>query len=410
MNLSNGVLRRWGLLVLAGGIVMGLSLGTRQSQALFMLPVSMGLDWAIEDVGFAFALQNLIWGLTQPLTGMIADRFGPARVIFFGVLLYAAGLFAMARASDLLLFNLNAGVLVGIGLAGTAFGVIYSAVSKIVPPRDRPWAIGAVGAIGATVQFLVVPFVHEMLNTRAWDGTFLVLAVLLLAVCPLAWLLRTRGAEEVATGTDAPTMGAAIYEALRHRGFWLLLLGFTASGFQLAFLSGNVPSYLVDRGVPLPVAGTAIALISLTNIVGAFVFGYVGGPVFRRKYTLAFLYTCRTLAMVAFISVPLTPVSTYLFAGMIGFLWLGSVPLTIGLIGQIFGGRYLTTLFGFAFLGHQLGAFFGIWLAGYVFDTTGSYSSIWWLSIGAGALAALLHMPINDRQLARRTSIEAVPA
>lgn len=409
MNLSNGALRRWGLLVLAGGIVMGLSLGTRQSQALFMLPVSMGLDWAIEDVGFAFALQNLIWGLTQPLTGMIADRFGPARVIFVGVLLYAAGLFAMAQAYDLLLFNLNAGVLAGVGLAGTAFGIIYSAVSKIVPPKDRPWAIGAVGAIGATVQFLVVPFVHEMLNTRAWDGTFLVLAVLLLAVCPLAWLLRIRGAEEAA-GPDAPTMGAALCEALRHRGFWLLLLGFTASGFQLAFLSGNVPSYLVDRGVPLSVAGTAIALISLTNIVGAFVFGYVGGPVFRRKYTLAFLYTCRTLAMIAFISVPLTPVSTYLFAGMIGFLWLGSVPLTVGLIGQIFGGRYLTTLFGFAFLGHQLGAFFGIWLAGSVFDATGSYSSIWWLSIGAGALAALLHMPINDRQLARHTSIEAVPA
>lgn len=409
MNLSNGVVRRWGLLVLAGGIVMGLSLGTRQSQALFMLPVSMGLDWAIEDVGFAFALQNLIWGLTQPLTGMIADRFGPARVIFVGVLLYAVGLFAMARAYDLFLFNLNTGVLVGIGLAGTAFGVVYSAVSKIVPPRDRPWAIGAVGAIGATVQFLVVPFVHEMLNTRAWDGTFLVLAVLLLAVCPLAWLLRTRDAEEAA-GPDVPTMGAVLSEACRHCGFWLLLFGFTASGFQLAFLSGNVPSYLVDRGVPLPVAGSAIALISLTNIAGAFVFGYVGGPVFRCKYALAFLYACRTLAMVAFISVPLTPVSTYLFAAVIGFLWLGSVPLTIGLIGQIFGGRYLTTLFGFVFLGHQLGAFFGIWLAGYVFDTTGSYSSIWWLSIGAGALAALLHMPINDRGLARRKSIEAVPA
>ncbi|GGE82342.1 MFS transporter [Stappia taiwanensis] len=409
MNLMNGVLGRWGLLVLAGGSIMGLSLGIRQSQGLFMLPVTMSMDWSIEDVGFAFALQNLVWGLTQPVTGMAADRFGPAKVIVFGVLIYAAGLLAMAYAPDFLIFSFNAGVLVGIGLAGTAFGVIYGAVSKIVPPGDRAWAIGAVGAIGGLVQFLIVPFVHQLLNSQNWDGTFLVLAVLFAALCPLAWFLRAKGSDEVA-GHGELSMWAAISEAFRHSGFWFLNLGFMACGFQLAFLAGHIPPYLVDQGLPLSVGGTAIALISLTNVAGTFVFGYVGGSIFRRKYTLTFLYVCRVVAMIAFITLPLTPISTYLFAAVMGFLWLGTVPLTSGLVGQIFGTRYLTTLFGFVFFGHQLGAFFGIWMAGYVFDTTGSYSYIWWFSIGIGVLAAVLHMPINDREVARPKAAEAVPA
>ncbi len=407
MSNVTGIVRRWGLLVLAGGLIMGLSLGIRQSQGLFMLPISMGMSWSIEEVGFAFAIQNLVWGLTQPFTGMLADRFGSARVILFGVLIYAAGLVAMANSPELTLFNINAGVLIGVGLAGTAFGVVYGAVSKIVPHADSAWAIGAVGAIGGLVQFLVVPLVHQLLNSHAWDGTLIVLGVLFAVLGPLAFLLRTKRADESVDNHGDQSMSDAISEAFRHNGFWLLNLGFMACGFQLAFLAGHVPAYLVDRGLPLSVGGTAIALISLTNIAGTFVFGYVGGSIFRRKYTLSFLYFCRIAAMITFITVPLSPVSTYIFAAVIGFLWLGTVPLTSGLVAQIFGTKYLTTLFGFVFFGHQLGAFLGIWLAGYVFDTTGSYNLIWWVAIAAGAIAALVHMPINDRVVMRTKTTEA---
>ncbi|WP_375411733.1 MFS transporter [uncultured Bradyrhizobium sp.] len=387
---------------------MGLSLGIRQSQGLFMLPMAIDLGWSRESLGFAFAVQNLVWGITQPLAGIFADRFDSARVILVGVVVYALGLVAMANSHAVSEFTLSSGLLVGVGLSGTAFAVIYGAVGKIVPPDHRPWAIGAVGALGGLVQFLVVPLIQFLLDEFAWSRTFVILCVIFLALCPLAWFMRTRAALAPVEASEK-SMGRSIADAFRNSSFWLLNLGFLACGFQLAFIAGHLPSYLIDQGMDLHVSGAAIALISLANVAGTFVFGYLGGSVFRRKYLLSFIYFARAAAMVLFLLVPLSPLTAYLFAATMGFLWLGTVPLTSGLVGQIFGARYVTTLFGFVFLGHQIGAFLGIWLAGAVFDATKSYSQIWWLSILLGVIAGLLHLPVNDKAVVRERSLEAVP-
>ncbi|WP_319772603.1 MFS transporter [Breoghania sp.] len=406
MQMRAGAIRRWALLILAGGAIMGISLGIRQSQGLFMLPVSMGMNWSIEEVGFAFALQNLVWGLTQPLTGMLADRYGSAKVIFGGIMLYVAGLVAMAYSPNIIIFYLDTGLLIGAGLAGTAFGVVYGAVNKIVPDADRAWAVALVGAVGGFVQFLIVPFVNQLLNQYAWTGTLIALAIVFLIVSPLSLCLKTSKLAPNPAGNEI-SMSGALSQAFSHSGFWLLNLGFMACGFQLAFLAGHMPSYLVDQGLTLEEGGATIAIISLANVVGTFVFGYVGGSIFRRKSALSFLYVCRSVAMLLFVMLPLTTASTYIFATAMGFLWLGTVPLTSGLVGQIFGTKYLTTLFGFVFFGHQLGAFLGIWLAGYVFDTTGSYDLIWTVCIGMGFVAALAHLPINDKLVYSPNSLES---
>jgi MFS family permease len=408
MTGSSGSLRRWGLVVLSGGMVMGLSLGIRQAQGLFMLPMAIDLGWSRESLGFAFAVQNLVWGATQPLIGMLADRFDSAKVILVGIAVYALGLVAMANSHGVLEFTLSSGLLVGVGLSGTAFAIIYGAVGKIVPPEQRPWAIGAVGAIGGLVQFVVVPLIQFLLDDFAWSRTFVILCVMFLALCPLALWLRTATALAPVQASEK-SMRGTIADAFKHSGFWLLNLGFMACGFQLAFIAGHLPSYFIDQGLPLHVGGAAIALISLANVAGTFVFGYLGGPVFRRKYLLSFIYFARAGSMVLFLLVPLSPLSAYLFAAAMGFLWLGTVPLTSGLVGQIFGARYVTTLFGFVFLGHQIGAFLGIWLAGAVFDATKSYSLIWWVSIALGVIAGLLHLPVRDHAVVSERALEAVP-
>ena len=408
MTATKGIVGRWGLLILAGGLVMGVSLGIRQAQGLFMLPMSLDLGWTREAIGFSFALQNLVWGITQPLIGMLADRYDSAKVIVMGIGVYALGLLAMAHSSAVSEFTLSSGILVGIGLSGTAFAIVYGAVGKLVPADQRPWAIGAVGAIGGLVQFLVVPLIQYLLDGFAWSSTFVILCVLFLALVPLVWWMRSGPTSPPVEASDR-TMMESIGDALRHRGFWLLNLGFMACGFQLAFIAGHLPSYLIDQGLGLQVGGAAIALISLANVFGTFLFGYLGGSVFRRKYLLSLIYFARAAAMVLFLLVPLSPLSAYLFAATMGFLWLGTVPLTSGLVAQIFGARYVTTLFGFVFLGHQIGAFLGIWLAGAVFDATRSYSNIWWLSVLLGVAAGLLHLPVNDTSIVREPTRKAVP-
>ena len=391
-------LQRW-LLILAGGIVMGASLGIRQVQGLFLLPVTLDAGWSREAFGFAFALQNLVWGLTQPLTGMLADRFGSAKVICGGALIYAIGLMIMAQADGLAQFTWGSGMLVGIGLSGTAFGTIYGAISRLVPPQQRGWALGLAGAVGGLGQFCIVPLVQTLLGRMSWSGTMVVLCGLMVVVAPLAFRLRDNPAS-LEAGHLRQSMGEAIYEAFGHRGFWLLNLGFLTCGFQLAFIAGHLPTYLFDKQLGRDTAGTAIAILSLSNVLGTFLFGYFGG-IWRRKYVLSGLYFARAGAMALFIWLPLSPSGVYAFSFVMGLLWLGTVPLTNGLVSQIFGVRYITTLFSFVFFGHQLGAFFGVWLGGYVFDVTRSYDLIWQVAIGLGLLSAFLHLPINDRAVIR---------
>lgn len=396
---QNVLSRRW-LIVLAGGVIMGIALGIRHVQGLFLQPITMDQGWSREAFGFALAIQNLVWGMVQPFTGMIADRFGSAKVLLPGVLLYALGLFVVAHSTTTGEFLAGNGILIGIALSGTAFGAVYGALSRIFPPEHRSWALGVAGAIGGLGQFLMVPLTQNLLDGMGWISALLVLSVVVILSAPLVAYLRDDPETGKGGAQQDQSMGEAIREASTHRGFWLLNLGFVACGFQLAFTATHMPAYLIDNGLGAQQASAALALISLANIVGSYLGGYLGGFM-RRKYLLSGVYFARSASMILFVTLPLSDISVYAFSIAMGLLWLGTVPLTTGLISQIFGVRYITTLFGVVFFGHQVGSFFGVWLGGYMFDATGSYDFVWLVSIALGLLAGILHLPINDANIVR---------
>ena len=308
---------------------------------------------------------------------MIADRFGSVRVIVAGMLLYAGGLVTMTLAASIGVFTAGAGFVIGIALSGSAFASIYGALSRLFPPDRRGWALGVAGAIGGLGQFCMVPVAQVLIGGIGWQHAFVALALVAALLAPLAVLVRDRPAQAAsrADGTDQ-SIAAAVREAFAHRGFWLLNAGFFACGFQLAFIATHLPAYLLDHGLPARHASVALALIVLTNVAGTYACGHLGG-VLRRKYVLSVLYLVRALAMAAFVAAPLSPASVYVFAAVMGFTWLGTVPLTNGVISQVFGVRYIATLFGFVFFGHQLGSFFGVWLGALVYDATHSYLPLW---------------------------------
>lgn len=391
--------------IVSGGIIMGLALGARHVQGLFLVPMTLDRGWSREAFGFALAMQNLVWGLAQPFTGMIADRFGSVRVVVAGTLLYLAGLVLMSLATTPLGLTLSAGLLIGVALSCTAFATIYGAISRIVDAKQRSWALGVAGAVGGLGQFVMVPLTQGLQGWLGWASALVVLGLALVLCAPLAIMLRDRSATARPTG-PAQSMTQAIREAFAHRGFWLLNAGFLACGFQLAFIASHMPAYLLDKGLAARVAVGGLALIALGNIVGTYVWGYLG-DLYRRKYLLSGLYLARSGAMALFILLPLSPASVYAFSTVMGLLWLGAVPLTNGLVSQVFGVRYIATLFGFVFFGHQVGSFLGVWLGGYVFDATRSYDLIWYTAIALGVMAAALHWPINDRQIVRAMPIAA---
>jgi MFS family permease len=405
--------RRWWreplAIVVAGGVLMGLSLGVRYVQGLFQLPVVSDRGWTRETFAFALAIQNLAWGVAQPFTGMIADRFGSARVIAVGLVLYALGLAGMAWAPTPAAFTWTAGVCIGIALSCTAFGTVYGALNRLLPPERRSWAMGLAGALGGFGQFALVPLVQGLIGDRGWIVAALVLAAACLALLPLAWPLREQGAAAGDPATPVPALADALREAFGHRGFWLLNLGFTACGFQLAFIATHLPAYLRDKGLQPAHAVAALAIIALANVAGTYVFGLLGARL-RRKRVLAGIYLARTAAMALFILLPLAPATLYAFAAVMGFLWLGTLPLTNGIVGQVFGVRHIGSLFGFVFFGHQFGSFLGVWLGGAVFERTHSYDLVWLLAMALGVLAAVLHWPIDDRPLARPAPRARVPA
>lgn len=396
------------LMVLAGGIVMGLALGVRHVQGLFLLPITMDRGWSRETFAMALAVQNLTWGVAQPFTGMIADRCGSAKVILGGLLFYALGLAGMAHATSAGAFMWSAGICIGVALSGTAFAVIYGALSRLVPPERRGWALGVAGAVGGLGQFTMVPAAQWLIGGAGWVSALLVFALALAVLAPLAWPLKEPARAAAKAGASQPDqpLGAAIREAFSQRGFWLLNLGFLACGFQLAFIGTHLPAYLMDKGMRAADAVAALAIIALANVAGTYVCGILGAH-HRRKYLLAGIYLLRTAAMALFFLLPLSPWSVYVFAAVMGFVWLGTVPLTNGLIAQVFGLRYLTTLFGFVFFGHQLGSFLGVWLGGAVFEATHSYDLIWLGAMALGVLSAALHWPIDDRELPRVRAIAA---
>ena len=396
-------------LLLAGGLVMGLALGARHVQGLFMLPIITDRGWTRETFAFAMAVQNLTWGLAQPFTGMVADRFGSARVMLAGLALYAVGLFLMAQAATPAAFVWSAGLCVGVALSGTTFGVVYGALSRMIAPAQRSRALGLAGAMGGIGQFLLVPGAQAMILQAGWRGALLILAVTAAAMLPLALPFQDRaqpaggagvGGGGGGVGGAQPPLLGAVREAFRHSGFWLLNLGFLACGFQLAFIANHLPAYLRDKGMQPSEGMAALAIIALANIAGTYWFGVLGGR-HSRKYLLAGIYLVRTAAMALFVLLPLSAATLYGFAAVMGFLWLGTVPLTSGIVSQVFGVRYITTLFGFVFFGHQLGSFLGVWLGGVVFEATRSYDLVWMGAMALGVVAAALHWPIDDREIVR---------
>ncbi len=386
-------------LLVAAGLVMGVALGVRHVQGLFLLPIIADRGWTRETFGFAMAAQNLVWGVAQPFTGMVADRFGSWKVMLAGLVLYAAGLCGMALATSSAMLVLTAGVCIGIAQSGTTFGVVYGALSRMVPPEARSRTLGIAGALGGVGQFLMVPAAQALLSAVGWQHALVVFAVAAIVLVPLALPFQDRPAPGEAAGSH-PSMRGAIREAFGHSGFWLLNLGFLACGFQLAFIANHLPAYLRDKGLPPSNAMIALAIIALANIAGTYAFGWLGGH-HTRKYLLAGIYLARTSAMALFVLLPLSPVSLYGFAAAMGFLWLGTVPLTSGIVSQVFGVRYITTLFGFVFFGHQLGSFLGVWLGGVVFEATHSYDLVWMGAMALGVIAAALHWPIDDREIVR---------
>lgn len=385
------------LAILAGGLVMGLALGIRHSQGIFLLPITQDQGWSREAFGFAIAVQNLMWGLAQPFTGMIADRFGSRRTIVAGLLFYGAGLLAMSSAATPAAFTMSAGVCIGIGLSGTAFGVIYGAISRIASAEKRSWALGVAGGIGGLGQFFMVPVSQGLLSGLGWVSALVLLGGLCAVALPLAVPLRDKASGGPSTQIS---LRSALKEAFAHRGFLLLNMGFLVCGFQLSFIGTHLPAYLIDNGLNGNHVVIGLAIIALTNAFGTYYCGWLGGFL-RRKYLLAWMYLLRSIAIAAFVWMPLTPMSLYVFCGVMGVLWLGTAPLTNGLVSQVFGIQYIATLFGFVFLSHQIGSFIGVWLGGMIFDATRSYDIVWSLTVGLGVLAAIVHVPIDDREILR---------
>jgi MFS family permease len=373
-------------------------MGLRHGFGLFLQPMSADLHWGRETFALAIAVQNLVWGVVQPFTGMFADRYGTAKVVVIGALTYALGLFFMAHAASPLVLIVSCGVLIGVGLSGLTYSVIAGVLGRAYPPEKRSMALGISAAAGSFGQFALVPVTQVLLSHFGWYGTLLAFAGVGLLMVPLAIPLVEKN---VSHGhTFKQSAGAAMREALAHRGYLLLTLGFFVCGFQVVFIGVHLPAYLADRGMAPHVAVTALALVGLFNIVGTYGAGLLSSR-FPRRYILSAIYFLRSIAITLFVLLPLTPLSVYTFAVVLGLLWLSTVPTTNSLVAQIFGVRYLAMLTGFSFLSHQIGSFLGAWLGGRLYDHTGSYDVVWWISIALGVLAGLVNLPIDEREIKR---------
>jgi MFS family permease len=388
-----------------GCLITLIAFGPRSTLGFFLTPMSSANHWGRDVFAFALALQNLLWGIGQPLGGMIADRFGTIRVVSCGALLYAAGLVLMSHANSAPLLDASAGVLVGFGLAGCSFPVILAAFGKILPKEYRSLAFGFGTAAGSFGQFLYSPIAVVLMDNFGWQQTLVIFAVSMLGILPLSFALAT---PPTMTSETASTQSLrhALSEAFAHRSYLLLVLGFFTCGFQLQFITVHMPAYLVDRGLSATIGGWTIATIGLFNIIGSVTAGWLGDRM-PKRYLLSFIYFVRALAILAFISFPVTTVSCLLFAATMGLMWLSTVPPTNGIIALMFGTRWLATLAGFAFFSHQVGGFLGVLLGGIVFDRTGSYNAVWWLAILFGVLSALINMPIVEKPVSR---LAAAPA
>ena len=384
--------------LLCGAAIVTLSMGIRHGFGLWLQPVTMGRGWSRETFAFALAVQNLVWGLTGPFAGMIADRFGAFRVLLVGSLLYGGGLVLMAASASGLAFLGSAGLMIGMAQAGTTYAIIFGVIGRNVAPEKRSWAMGVAAAAGSFGQFLMVPVSNGLIGRFGWQEALVILGCAALAIVPLAFGLK-EPPQRAATGPQQGILQAA-REAFAYPSFLLLMAGYFVCGFQLAFIGIHMPSYLKDKGLTPEVATYALALIGLFNVFGTYVAGSLGTRLAKR-HILSAIYALRSFAIVAFLLAPVTPWSVYLFASMMGLLWLSTVPVTNAAVAQIFGVQYLSMLGGFVFLGHQVGSFLGVWLGGRLYDATGSYDVVWWIAVALGVFAALINLPVRETAIVR---------
>ena len=388
----------------AGAIILCLSFGVRAGMGLYLQPISLEYGWGREIFSFAMALQNLIWGALGPLAGGIADRYGAGRVVAGAGLVYVLSLVGMAVVETPVLMYVSSGFLLGLGLSGTSFAIVFAVIARVTPPEKRSGALGIATAAGSFGQFALLPVTQFLISRYDWHVALLVMAGLTALILPLAVAMAGRPAQ--AAGAAAQSIGAALREAAGERGFHLLFWGYFVCGFHIAMLTVHLPSFVTDQGLRVEHGMTALALIGLFNIVGSLGAGWLGGR-FSKKYLLSAIYSIRAVLIASLVFLPLSPLTLYVFACGIGLLWLGTVPLTNGLVAQIFGLRYAAMLASIVFFGHQLGSFVGVWLAGHLYDTTGSYTGAFVVSMFLGIFAALVNLPVNEKPLAERRAAAA---
>jgi MFS family permease len=397
-NSSSADWRTPTVVLVAGGLILTIAMGIRHGFGLFLQPISHDMGWGREVFALAIAVQNLVWGVTQPFAGMIADKYGTARVVLGGMALFVLGLISMAYSHTPTVFILTSGVLIGVGLSGLTFSVISGILGRKFPPEKRSMVLGISAAAGSFGQFAILPLTQWLLSHVGWYGALLAMAGVALLIAPLAAALVER--REAQRHGFQQSAGQAMGEALGHRGYMLLTVGFFVCGFQVVFVGVHLPAYLADKGMPAGVAVTALALVGLFNIVGTYIAGWLGGRM-PKKYVLSAIYFARAFVFAAFVWFPVSVFTVYAFAVAMGLLWLSTVPVTNGIVAQIFGVRYMAMLTGFTFFSHQIGSFLGAWLGGKFYDLTGSYDVVWYLSIGLAVLAGLINLPIDERTIQR---------
>lgn len=403
MNTSTSPTDLWRsplVIICAGCLIAMIGFGVRSSFGFFVEPMSIDKGWNRETIALALAIQNLLWGIGLPIAGAINDKYGPGKVIGFGALIYASGIWGINSADSSFALHFFAGIVTGLGIAFTAFSLAMVAMAKAVGPEKRSMILGLGTAAGSLGQVVFSPTTQALISNYGWNDSLTILAVCTLFILPLAMLLPGVNTSDRSNVSFDQTLRQAVQEALAHRGFVLLTIGFFVCGFHIAFITVHFPAYVSDLGLDAKVGAYAMAMVGLANIFGSLMSGVIGQR-FSKHYALSAIYFARSLVIIWLLLSPVSSTTIYIFAGFMGILWLSTVPLTTGIIAQVFGVRYMGTLFGVVFFSHQLGSFMGVWLGGWIYDSTGSYDGMWWAGVVLGFAAAVIHLPINEKPLER---------
>lgn len=387
------------LVIITGCLIAMIGFGVRSVFGLFLEPMTETHGWNRETFALAMAIQNLLWGIGVPIASAISDRFGPTKVLGIGALVYAAGVWGMATTTSSLGLYIFGGLVTGLGIAFTAFSIVLASMAKVVGSERRTLVLGLGTAAGSFGQVVFSPLGQQFISQFGWNSALLILAASTLIIIPLALALPNNSAHP-SEMSSSQSIGEAVREAVGHRGFVLLTSGFFVCGFHVAFITVHFPAYVKDLGLAAEVGAYSIAIIGMFNIIGSFLSG-AAGQRWSMKGGLAFIYVTRAIVITALLLAPKTELTIYLFASAMGLLWLSTVPLTSGIVAQVFGVRYMATLFGIVFFSHQVGSFLGVWLGGYLYDTTGTYNAVWWTGVALGLIAAVIHLPINEKPLER---------